>query len=78
MPHERDQSILSQFLSEEDDRFIGLRGTRDTVARQLHEQGIGASVKHTEIIIHEEEAFCGNEDFWELVLLSHSSMPSFL
>ena len=34
------------FLSEEDDRFRGLHGTRDTVARQLREEGIGASVKH--------------------------------
>ena len=44
------------FLNEEDDHFKGLRGTRDTVARQLREQGIRASVKHAEVITHEEEA----------------------
>lgn len=33
---------------------LGLRGTRDTVARQLHEQGIRASVKY--VISPEKEA----------------------
>ena len=42
------------FLNEEDDDFKGLRGTRDTIARQLCEQGIRASVKHVEVITHEE------------------------
>jgi len=35
--------------------FAGLRGTRDTVARQLREAGVGASVKHHEVISREEE-----------------------
>ena len=52
------------FLNEEDDHFRGLRGTRDTIARQLREGGIGASVKHTEVISHEEEAL-----LWERGIL---------
>ena len=43
------------FLDEKDDRFAGLRGTRDVVARKLREDGVGASVKHTATISHEEE-----------------------
>ena len=42
------------FLNEQDQRFSGLRGTRDTVARQLREEGIGAAVKHTEVLSYEE------------------------
>ena len=38
------------------ERFAGLRGARDTVARQLKEAGVGASVKHTEGFIKEEES----------------------
>ena len=34
--------------------FAGLRGTRDTVARQLREASVGASVKHHEVISREE------------------------
>ena len=33
------------FLDEKDDRFAGLRGTRDVVARKLREDGGGAYVK---------------------------------
>ena len=44
------------FLDENDDRFAGLRGTRDVVARKLREDGVGASVKHTATISQEEEA----------------------
>ena len=42
------------FLDENDDRFAGLRGTRDVVARKLREDGVGASVKHTATISQEE------------------------
>ena len=42
------------FLDEQDSRFAGLRGTRDTVSRSLRAEGIGASVKHTAIISQEE------------------------
>ena len=62
------------FLNEEDDRF---RGTRDTVARQLREEGIGASVKHAEVISHEEKALLWERGILELVLLGHSSMSFF-
>ena len=44
------------FLDENDPRFAGLRGTRDTVSRQLREEGVGASVKHAPVISHEEES----------------------
>ena len=44
------------FLDENDDRYAGLRGTRDVVARKLREDGVGASVKHTATISQEEEA----------------------
>ena len=37
-------------------RFVGLRGTRDTVSRQLREQGVGAKVKHAAVISYEEES----------------------
>ena len=42
-------------FSEEDPRFSNLRGTRDTVARQLREEGVGAFTKETEIISIEDE-----------------------
>ena len=44
------------FLDEKDVRFVGLRGTRDTVSRQLREQGVGAKVKHAAVISYEEES----------------------
>ena len=59
------------FLSEEDDRFVGLCGTRDTIARQLREQGIRASIKHVEVISHEEEAL-----LWERGILGTSTLWS--
>ena len=46
----------ANFLDESDDRFVGLRGTRDVVAHKLREDGVGASVNHTATISHEEEA----------------------
>ena len=47
---------VPNFLNEKDPRFAGLRGTRDTVARQLREEGVGAAVKHTEVISSTEES----------------------
>lgn len=35
--------------------FAGLQGARDCVARKLREDGIGASVKHTEVTTCSEE-----------------------
>ncbi len=46
---------VPNFLNEEDSRFIGLRGTRDTISRNLRTEGVGASVKHTAIITQDEE-----------------------
>ena len=46
---------VPNFLDEEDSQFIGLRGTRDTVARGLRTEGVGASVKHTAVITQDEE-----------------------
>ncbi len=43
------------FLDEKNPDFVGLRGTRDTVSRGLREEGIGASVKHAEVITREEK-----------------------
>lgn len=42
-------------LNEKDPRFAGLRGTRDTVSRQLREAGVGATVKHTSVFSAAEE-----------------------
>ncbi len=35
-------------LSEKDPKFAGLRGVRDTEARELRKDGISATVKHTD------------------------------
>ena len=44
------------FLDDVDDRFAGLRGTRDVVEWKLREDGVGASVKHTAMISVDKEA----------------------
>ena len=46
---------IPNFLDENDARFAGLRGARDCVARKLREDGVGASVKHAQVITHSEE-----------------------
>ncbi len=43
------------FLDEKNTDFTGLCATRDTVSRALHEEGVGASVKHAGVITREEE-----------------------
>ena len=43
------------FLDEKNPHFAGLRGTRDCISRQLREEGIGVSVKHTSTISVDEE-----------------------
>ena len=48
-------TVSIDILSKKDPVFAGLRGTRDTDARQLQEAGVGASVKHTEGFTKEEE-----------------------
>ena len=47
---------VPNFLNEKDARFAGLRGTRDTVAHQPCEKGVGAAVKHTKVISSKEES----------------------
>ena len=37
-------------------RFAVLRGARDCVARKLCEDGVGASIKHVEVISSEQES----------------------
>ena len=44
------------FLDKTDLRFRELRAACDNVARQLRKDGVGAEVKHTEVITTEEEA----------------------
>ena len=63
--------VAPNFLNEQDDRFAGLRGTRDTVARRLREEGIGAVVNHTETLSYEEEA-----SLWDRGLLGIASPKS--
>ena len=43
------------FLDDKDPAFAGLRGVRDNVSRELRSAGIGAAVKHTNVITYEEE-----------------------
>ena len=53
---EKDPSVQPvNFLSESDHRFAGLRGTRDRIARERRQMGIGAEVKHTEVFTTDEE-----------------------
>ena len=60
--------ILPNFFVENDYRFDGLRGTRDTVSRQLREDGVGSSVKHAEVITYEEE-----DKLWDREVLGSST-----
>ncbi len=46
-------------LSKKDPKFAGLCGVRDTAAKELCKDGIGATVKHTNVFTFEEENFCG-------------------
>ena len=56
------------FLDEKDAIFVGLRGVRDNMSRKLREEGVGASVKHTEAVSREEE-----EKLWSSGLLGIDS-----
>ena len=53
--HEINPATTSNFLDENDPNYAGLRGTRDTVTCELRSDGIGATVKHAEVISREEE-----------------------
>ena len=44
-----------RFLDRKDPRFRDIHGTCDTIYRKLHQQGIGAEVRHAAIITVEEE-----------------------
>ena len=43
------------FLDKKDSRFSELSGTCESMARQLREQGVGANIKHAQVITPEEE-----------------------
>ena len=43
------------FMDRKNTQFQGLHGTLDNVFRKLHENGIGAKVKHAEVITKDEE-----------------------
>ena len=43
------------FMDRRNMQFQGLHGTLDNVFRKLHENGIGAKVKHAEVITKDEE-----------------------
>lgn len=55
-------------FDEKDTRFNGLRGMRDTRARQLREDGVGANVKHTSVFSETEE-----EKLWSTDVLGTDS-----
>ena len=65
------------FLDEKDDRFAGLRGTRNVVVRKLREDGVGAYVKHTATISQEEEAQLWSEGVLGLSSPLYSMQCSF-
>ena len=52
---------LPNFFDEKDPNFSGLRGARDTVSRQLRQDGIGTAVKHADVLSYEEEALLWNK-----------------
>ena len=56
-----------------DHRFRGFRGTCDTEFQRLHQNGVGADVKHAEIITSEEE-----ETLWSAGVLGVSSPKALL
>ena len=43
------------FMDKKNTQFQGLHGTLDNVFRKLHENGIGAKVRHAEVITKDEE-----------------------
>lgn len=55
----------ANFIDKKDAAFAGLRGVRDNLAGQRREEGIGASVKHTEAMNRQEE-----EKLWKSSVLS--------
>ena len=69
---ERNPSAVD-ILSEKDPRFAGLHGTRDTVARELREAGMGAAVQHTPVFKTVEE-----ERLWSLGVLCVDSPKALL
>ena len=61
------------FLDERNPDFEGLRAVRDNVSRHLRSSGIGAQIKHTEIISVSEEC-----SLWSQGVLSTSTPKSLL
>ena len=60
-------------LDENSPDFVGLRGVRDRLARELRNEGVGAEVKHAEAISYEEE-----ELLWKEEVLGYHSPSSLL
>ena len=53
---EKDPSLCPiNFLSERDHHFAGLHGTRDQIVCEHRQMGIGAEVKHAEVLSMDEE-----------------------
>ena len=61
------------FLDERNPDFEGLRAVRDNVSRHLRSSGIGAQIKHTEIISVSEEC-----SLWSQGVLGTSTPKSLL
>ena len=71
---EKDPSVCpTNFLGDTDHRFAGLRGTRDRIARERRQLGIGAEVKHAEVISVDEE-----DKLWRMGTLGTTSPSSLL
>ena len=56
---------LPNFFDEKDPNFAGLRGARDTISRQLRQDGIGTAVKHADVLSYEEEALLWSKGLLE-------------
>ena len=57
--------MATKFLDQKDPRFRDVHGACDSVYRQLHQQGIGTSVRHASVITPEEE-----EQLWSTSVIS--------
>lgn len=60
-------------LSERDHHFAGLHGTRDQIACEHRQIGIGAEVKHAEVMSMDEE-----DVLWRTGTRGTSSPPSLM
>ena len=56
------------FLDPKEPQFKGLQGTMDNCFRKLRQDGVGAEIKHTAVILPHEE-----DIFWDCGILGTSS-----